>query len=467
MIKVLIVEDERHTARYISQLVEQHPDFTVVGAAANGAEGLSFFEKHDIDFVITDIRMPVMDGIELLRHIHAMFPDCITAVLSGYSDFDYAKAAIHHQALDYLLKPVDKDELFTLLDKVKVLWLDRTQSRRRSTIQQALDGTLLPGETMEEVYLLLTRPNRLEPETVFGPNVQVFTGAAEQLLVLENDPEVPKKAARYLDLLRDTPTQVLCTQTAIPLWSLQTAAENLRAILPQKAEMFRSDLFLIHPMETQTLRGGTYMRDMHPDRAVDAICTRRREDLKACLTEVLEIPGILRMDMQNYLDAVISDTRLAYHMPPAKLSRIKLTFSAIIAEATDPAVCAQRLTTHLMALQNEPEAKRDIADLVEEIAQHMYANCHLPFTTESLAKQYGLMPRYLNKVFKEHKGVRPMEYLLTLRMNQAREMLENAPDALIKDIAIRVGYTDPLYFSKIFKRETGLWPKEVQQTGKK
>ena len=119
---------------------------------------------------------------------------------------------------------------------------------------------------------------------------------------------------------------------------------------------------------------------------------------------------------------------------------------------------------HQTVLVNDTTGKAP--GTVEEIAQQMRASCHLPFNTEALAKQYGFMPRYLNKVFREQKGLRPMEFLLKLRMERAKFMLETVPDAMIKEVANSVGYTDPLYFSKMFKRETGLWPKEVQQNTK-
>ena len=82
---------------------------------------------------------------------------------------------------------------------------------------------------------------------------------------------------------------------------------------------------------------------------------------------------------------------------------------------------------------------------------------------EALARQYGFVPKYLNKVFRQYTGSRPSEYLLELRIQRAKHILETTPDIMVKDVAASVGYNDHHYFSKVFYRATGFWPTELQQ----
>jgi two-component system response regulator YesN len=105
----------------------------------------------------------------------------------------------------------------------------------------------------------------------------------------------------------------------------------------------------------------------------------------------------------------------------------------------------------------------DAHDLAEEIAEELEANYHRPFSAEPFLHRYKLSAAALNKLFRHHKGMRPAEYLLKLRMEKAKQLLETMPDALIKDIAAQVGYPDPHYFSKVFHQATGLWPTEYQK----
>lgn len=237
--KVLIVEDERLTAQAVAQLVDAHPACTVTGTAANGEQALGMMKNDPADLVITDIRMPVMDGRELMNRLSDAYPNTSVMVLSGYSEYEYIRTALQNRVCDYLLKPVDEDELNSLLDRI--------HKKRQN----------LPD---------LTPPDQLA-------------------------------------------------------------------------------------------------------------------------------------DTNKIMDAI-----------------------------------AKELTEHY----------------------------EKPHSVESLAREFHFAARYLNKAFKDHMGVRPMEYLLQVRIKRAKELLEAMPDVMVKDIAAHVGFKDALYFSKIFKRETGLWPSEYQ-----
>ena len=469
MIKVLIVEDERRTARAIGQLVEQHADYTVVGMESNGADALVFLGSHEVDLVITDIRMPVMDGMELLKILQGRFPHCLTVVLSGYSEFEYAKTAIRYHAFDYLLKPINKADLFRLLDRIAEEASRRNSSRLRNRLQAALDGEAVE-QGSEWYYLLLAQQNGWNQShlvrQIFGEACQIFSGSpdSQRLLIVSEAEGVLERAESFYRLASEqaaSPLRLICAGQPLTLRELHTAAGQLRRLLKRQAHMFRSEFLVVNPREAQLPPEARPLRELKPERAVDAICAQNRGELEQCLAQVL-LPGTRRTDVQNYLDTVIHDSRISYSTSPGRLSQMKSTLSDLLDRVEDPDSCLREVTDHLLSLLKEPTTKRNVAEIVEEIAQHMEANYHTAISVEALAKQYNFVPRYLNKVFRDHKGVRPMEYLLTLRIHRAKAMLEANPEALVKDVASSVGYSDPLYFSRIFKRETGLWPTEYQ-----
>ncbi|WNR42749.1 response regulator transcription factor [Paenibacillus roseipurpureus] len=120
MIRVLIVDDSSLIRDSLSASIEAYNQTTVVaGTAANGAKALDWLEYHYVDLCITDIRMPVMDGLALIGEINQRYPWVRCMVVSSYDDFQYAKMSIQLHALDYILKPVDEDLLFSALDKAK------------------------------------------------------------------------------------------------------------------------------------------------------------------------------------------------------------------------------------------------------------------------------------------------------------------------------------------------------------
>jgi len=123
MYQVLIVDDEEIVCRGMAQFVKwEKCGFEVAGIAASVDEALRMFKKMSIDVVFTDIRMPEKSGIDLLKEVQELYPDVKTVVLSGYSDFDYAKDAIRYGAVEYLTKPVNLGEVEELLGGCQKIW---------------------------------------------------------------------------------------------------------------------------------------------------------------------------------------------------------------------------------------------------------------------------------------------------------------------------------------------------------
>ena len=119
MIKVLLVEDEMPILRHLHRIVAEIDDFTVIGSAANGAEALKVLADHRPDLVITDIRMPMMDGLTLAENIRRRFSNLPVLFISGHRDFEYARRALRFGALDYLSKPVGPDQWRAVLERVQ------------------------------------------------------------------------------------------------------------------------------------------------------------------------------------------------------------------------------------------------------------------------------------------------------------------------------------------------------------
>ena len=120
MIRVMIVEDEPHAQRRLQRMIERLDDFFRIEATAmDGEEALDILKTTRCDVVFTDIRMPIMDGVELMQRVRRQYPEMMLVVLSGYSDFSYVSEAVRSQAVDYLLKPLTEEALSGLLSQLK------------------------------------------------------------------------------------------------------------------------------------------------------------------------------------------------------------------------------------------------------------------------------------------------------------------------------------------------------------
>lgn len=131
MYKLLLVDDELNIQENVWRSIAwDRCGFEVVGRANHGVEGLELAEKLRPDVVLTDIRMPYMDGLEMARRISALLPYTKFIILSGFDEFEYAKQAIHLSVLDYVLKPITSQELLQVLVRARDR-LDRQQAERK------------------------------------------------------------------------------------------------------------------------------------------------------------------------------------------------------------------------------------------------------------------------------------------------------------------------------------------------
>ncbi len=120
MLKVMLVDDEPFIMQGLSVLIDWETlGYKIVKMASNGGEAYEYLKDNSVDLIISDISMPVMSGLDLLGKIREEgLSDAYFVVLSGYNDFDYARQAIRYTCMDYLLKPINKDELTEILKKV-------------------------------------------------------------------------------------------------------------------------------------------------------------------------------------------------------------------------------------------------------------------------------------------------------------------------------------------------------------
>jgi two-component system response regulator YesN len=118
---IVIVDDEPKIARGILKLVSEREDYKAVGIFCEAAEALAFIERNPVEVVITDIRMPEISGLELIRQIRRTNEDVHIIILSGYADFAYAQQAIALGVTRYLLKPTNPEELIGALEDIRSL----------------------------------------------------------------------------------------------------------------------------------------------------------------------------------------------------------------------------------------------------------------------------------------------------------------------------------------------------------
>lgn len=143
--KMIIADDEFHIRDGLQCFEWDTLGFHITGSAANGKKALELMESDPADVILTDIKMPVMDGLELSRIVHDRFPSCKVIVLTGHKDFEYARAAIGAGVYDYLLKPVDLNELKKLSRQLKIQLDEERQTAEQMNVYRRQLAEALPA----------------------------------------------------------------------------------------------------------------------------------------------------------------------------------------------------------------------------------------------------------------------------------------------------------------------------------
>ena len=159
MINVMIVDDNTNIVKGLKILIDwEKLGFSVTATAKNAYEAIDAMKKNKIDVVITDIRMPEMSGLELLKYLRENYPDITLITISGYDEFEYAQKAIAYGVKGYLLKPVEEEELISVLKSVR----EDAEIKKREKVTRInyYINTLLSGNEAEcDAYSEMFRGN--------------------------------------------------------------------------------------------------------------------------------------------------------------------------------------------------------------------------------------------------------------------------------------------------------------------
>lgn len=143
--RVLIVDDEQHVREAIGLLADwERHGITEIDQAADGEEAVRLIEEREPQIVMTDMRMPRINGTQLLTWLHTTKPDIKVLVISGYDDFEYVRHTIRSGGIDYILKPIDPDSLNEALSKAVQAWQLEEKKRQRITKQNIEMNQMAP-----------------------------------------------------------------------------------------------------------------------------------------------------------------------------------------------------------------------------------------------------------------------------------------------------------------------------------
>ena len=216
MYKVIIADDEPKVSQLIKNLIEwENLNLLHVATAHDGITALELIKKHCPDIVITDIRMPGYDGIELIKNTKEINPNIDFIIISGYQHFDYAHNAIKYGVKDYLLKPLNKNEINATLSKMIEKYKEMDSEKSRQEMHQLEDIKRQKNEFLENIYL---RSNSLPIKETHLSNVKFIEGCYQALIIKPdfeyqvNNQEVMKMLLGKISKIADENLKDICSE---------------------------------------------------------------------------------------------------------------------------------------------------------------------------------------------------------------------------------------------------------------
>lgn len=144
MYRLLIADDEKSSRDGLVSLNWNEFGISIATVVTNGLDAYNYILTNAVDIVLTDIKMPFMDGIELVRKIHEKFPNIITVILSGYDDYKYLRECLQNNVYDYMLKPLNPDELTNTFN-----YITKTLDERvKNTSEPSFQTITLKGDSI-------------------------------------------------------------------------------------------------------------------------------------------------------------------------------------------------------------------------------------------------------------------------------------------------------------------------------
>ena len=487
MHKVIIVDDEAPALNYIQVIIAKHiPGFEITARFFNGEDALNYLGENNVDLMVTDVKMPGMDGITLANQVRLLYPDIHIVIVSGHSDFEYAMGAIKASVDGYVLKPIDIKNVTEILRTVEMK-ISSNIERHKNTLlpliacRQAYDTASAARIFNDTRYLFALvrwgnlpvpqQATKLSNTFVIGNTgwYAVLQGRDEdeQIIITEDkgNASVFKDAlCSYTELKQDVGTwTVVYSNAGEAIYKLNvfisgavSALEQIIVVGEHKTLSVSDNIKIAEQCKIafDTLRELDFFVNNANKRMIkDILLSLANEWDRRKIPQI----HVLRM-IQQIADRAFNASAVLYNIQELVMKEIY----QIYGHATSYVDIITGLCSILFdeSRSNERLSSKDLYDYATTYIKDNYAK---PISVQSLCQAIGISRAYLSRLFKSCGDTTFNAFLTKCRIDAAMLLIQKHPDTLLRDVAACVGYEDPLYFSKVFSRITGINPTQYAE----
>lgn len=512
MYKVLIVDDNVIIRKSIRTRVNwDQIDMEVIGEACDGKEAYDMICSLQCDIVITDIKMPKIDGLTLIEKTRKKFPYLQYIIISSFDDFKYTKQAILYKVVTYILKPINNQELLTALEASK------------KNINQ------LHEQEQQKMNLENTK------------EINDFSRFNAQMVSFLNNNQSPKNSSYFLDAFNYSPTDKVLIMLAFNIIDSRLNINMLYTVYKQLHNhhplhmmpvLLNDNIFILmittDHMDTSlinqlVLQGTHILNDLNctsnyiscsfGENKITNFKPCFKECIRALYYRFLDIKSVngiyyyTQLDSKGLSDDELNSYKLAlelgvkeqaieslnnifHHLYDHKVnsSIFKLTMTSIV-NIVHNTLLSNNLNRSLLSEEvfgryfylmfgRLDDLNQYFITLTEEVCNNIQSSSHETYdkiieyiktnynksiSLNSIAETFYMNTNYLGQFIKKHTGQTFNQYINNLRIEQAKRVLSKQPDIKLNELAHSIGYADSQYFSKVFRKITGFTPTQYKK----
>lgn len=523
MFKILLVDDERGISEGLQFILQSAgEEWEIAGIAEDGQEGFEMaMEKHP-DIIISDVRMPIMDGLAMIEKLQDAGSSAKCILLSGYSDFEYARQGIRLGVKFYICKPVEEEELFEVMENIcREITAERSEKRQLMNLKHQVADFEKSKKEMQ-LFRVLTGEKKEEAEgilTEYGIPVdasaylvalwecngrdfsfrQYFEELEEEarirlcgyvcmkivrisdiraaVIVTECDSLREEQFADQLSYVKEKMEEKYDIPVSIGVGSIEDSYKKIAASFENAGIALNNKVIqgigsII--CYSQMARGACSRVMLTEEEITELESALNEGDDAACkrvvrkmFKKIRQQEGVTLYDLQmQSMNLILAGMRTMPFMQfqlNEYVGRNILSLESISRFHTIEQL--ENWMTNIMAGIMEIRRSQDDnrrQDVIGQIKDYIKAHYTKEISLNELAGKFFLNPYYLSQMFKKKTGMTYQSYVTSLRVERAKQLFREK-DYKVYEVCELVGYSDTAYFSKVFERAEGCRPSEYRR----
>lgn len=478
MKRLIIVEDEKMIRQGINVMIKRsNVPIGEIIECRNGQEALEVVNKQKVDVVVTDIRMPKMDGITLVKELSKLEKMPKVIVISGYDDFSYAVELLRNGAREYLLKPVEREKLVAALEKLE-------EEIREEEMDEQVDRNRKKFLLDKHLKLYLNEPTEENLEILKVDNIEWLDTVSYVVYCSNHQGREYFESSRtiYLEDIEGQDFWIVTDEKEkMQLEAfLEDACYGMSGIHIGVQQLKEAYLEAINERKL-----AFFMSKVHKDTKIDEQ-ENNQQQAKSMVNRITQLIGTERFEEAIKLIAIfqckVERGEISYiafeDMIEQLLTQIRETYKSALNLENDTHIFLEDIYAY-SNIEDYVEAfneflrnlhykisdgledfknKHKMQQAIEYIQQNYNKDLNMAVVSNHISMNYSLF----SLVFKEYTGMNFVNYVKELRVNEAKRLLINT-DKKVNEISTLVGYENEKHFMKVFKTLYGVSPTEYRR----